>query len=168
MPRRTITIYAPALLVLFLGASAGTAPPAGEVSLELTPTAAVYDLNKVRHGAVQFWATVHNGSDREIILAHPWVCRSTDSPADCRETRSLDPASRRGKAEILLTVRRPHGKTVALRDGLRWFEPDQADHMTLSPGQSGRFHLGWFFENARAPAAWWDPELGMRLFTAKG
>jgi len=71
-----------------------------------------------------------------------------------------------GKSEILLTIEKPDGRIVVLRDGPHFFDPYNISHLTIEPGESKQFYVGWFFLNARG--RWDDDSQAAIVFTEKG
>jgi hypothetical protein len=141
------------LLSLVGPAASGTAPPTDSspavgsaVTISLLPDSATFDIESVRRGAVGFTARIRNEGSAAVMIAHPNICFPADYVQG--ETRSREDS--RGRSEILLRIERPDGEHVVLREGLLgFFEPGNFDHLVVRPGETGRFHLGWFFQNAR-------------------
>lgn len=137
--------------------------PASAVTLSLVPDQTTLSLEDAGRGGVGFTARITNDGDREVKVAHPAVCFPADyEPGD---TRRLEDS--RGHSEILLTVVRPGGDRVVLRDGLfGLFEPGHIDHLVVGPGKAASFHLGWFFPNARG--RWENDARAWRVFLDEG
>jgi hypothetical protein len=161
-------LFCMVLLTLFLCPRIATAEdaaaggPAPEVSLTLRTLAPEYGLDEVRRGAVGFLASIENRGDAAVNVAHPTAC----FPAVLREGESFHVSERHGKSEIVLTVQRPDGSVVVLRDGLHFFEPGNIPLLTVPPGGSKDFSLGWFFLSSRM--TWEDSRLAERLFLESG
>jgi hypothetical protein len=115
-------------------------------SIRLLPRSPSFDLEAVPQGAVRFTALIKNEGVETIRVAHPSVC----FPADYKlgEIRSFEDSH--GKSEILLKITRPNGSELVLRDGsLYAFDPGNIPLLTIPPGESRTFEVGWFFQNAR-------------------
>jgi hypothetical protein len=133
-----------------------------EIVITLNPKTSEYTISEVLRGAVSFSASVKNQGNRSITFAHPTVC----FPADYQTGQSMDFNDRHGKSEILLTLEKPDGKIVVLRDGPHFFDPYNISHFTINPGESKQFHVGWFFQNARG--RWEDDLKAETVFKEKG
>ena len=144
------------------GGSRATGKTFQSVLINLIPETSAYTVDEVSRGAVRFSARVENKGDRSITFAHPAVCFPADRPID----RSLNFADFHGKLEILLTVKKPDGQVVVLRDGPHFFDPGGVSHFIIPPGESIRFYVGWFFQNARG--RWEDDLTAERAFTEQG
>jgi hypothetical protein len=131
-------------------------------SITLGPESSEYPLDDVFKGTFQFAVAVENMDEGPITFAHPTIC----FPGDHRIGNSLDLRTRYGNSEILLTVRRPDGSEIVLRDGPHFFDPDNVSHFIIGPGESGLFYIGWFFQNARG--GWEDDISAKDVFTGRG
>jgi hypothetical protein len=83
------------------------------ILIKLNPKTSEYNINEVSKGAVRFSASVENQGDRSITFAHSTIC----FPADYPIGKSLSFRNYHGKSEILLTIKKPDGQIVILRDG---------------------------------------------------
>lgn len=134
-----------------------------DISLSLEPDSAVLDVAEVSRGAVAFIATITNGGSETVTVAHPLICL----PEGFTEGDVKRPEDSHGKSEILLTVVRPDGDRVTLRDGwFGFFDPGNVDHLVIPPGESSAFRLGWFFPNARG--RWEDDATAWTIFSEPG
>ncbi|MFC1858782.1 hypothetical protein ACFL9U_12275 [Thermodesulfobacteriota bacterium] len=133
-----------------------------EIYIKLIPEKSEYYSRDVPSGAVAFYASIENHGNSPITIAHPTICL----PADYRPGETFDFKKRHGKSEILLSVIKPDGKTLILRDGPYYFDPDKIDRFTIHPGESRQFYVGWFFQNARGR---WENDIdAANLFLKKG
>lgn len=132
------------------------------LTITLGPQSSEYSIDDVFRGDIQFAVSVENRAESEISFAHPTIC----FPEDYRIGDSLDLAEHHGKSEILLTVEKPDGNTVTLRDGPHFFDPDKKGYFIIRPGESDLFYLGWFFQNARG--GWEDNIKAENVFTGRG
>jgi len=133
------------------------------VSLSLAPRSASFELAQVPRGAVGFTALIRNDGKTTVTVAHPSICVPVEAAPG--ETRRFSDSH--GKSEILLTIGRPDGTTVTLRDGfLHGFDPGNRRLLTIPPGMSMGFDLGWFFENARG--RWEKDSEAARAFLSQG
>jgi len=139
-----------------------TGEPHSGVSLTLRSLASEYAIDDVRRGAVEFRASIGNGTDAPLTVAHPTIC----PPPDRREGEAWHFRDSHGRSEILLTVRKPDGSTVALRDGTHFFEPGNVPLLTIQPGESRDITIGWFFQHSRM--IWEDGLLAASLFLERG
>jgi hypothetical protein len=130
--------------------------------IKLGPQSSEYPIDDVFKGDIQFAASVKNMGDHEVTFAHPTIC----FPEDYRIGDSLDLTEHHGKSEILLTVEKPDGSVVVLRDGPHFFDPDKESYFTIKTGQSDLFYIGWFFQNARG--GWEDDIKAENVFTGRG
>lgn len=142
-------------------------PPAADsdaqaLVITLGPESSIYDIEEVFKGAVQFAVSVENRGGSEITFAHPVIC----FPENHRIGDSLNIREYHGKSEILLTVEKPDGSVVTLRDGPHFFDPDNASYFIIDPGESDLFYIGWFFQNARG--GWEDNIKAENVFTGRG
>lgn len=140
------------------------APGSDPQALDITlgPESSIYSIDDVFRGAVQFAVSVENKGESEITFAHPTIC----FPADYEIGDSLDFRGKHGKSEILMTVEKPDGSTVILRDGPHFFDPNNASYFKMNPDESDLFYIGWFFQNARG--GWEDDLKAENVFTEKG
>lgn len=141
-------------------------PPSGTTlrppSITLGPESSEYTLDDVFRGTFQFAVAVENRDEGPITFAHPTICY----PGDHQIGKSLDLRKRHGKSEILLTVQRPDGSDIVLRDGPHFFDPDNASYFIIDPGESSLFYIGWFFQNARGG---WENDINAKdVFTGSG
>ncbi len=136
--------------------------PSPEFSLTLRALSTEYGIDDVRRGAVEFRASIENRTDTPVTVAHPMICL----PPDRREGESWHFSESHGKSEIVLTVQRPDGNTVVLRDGPHFFEPGNVPLFTVQPGEARDFSIGWFFLHSRM--IWEDNRLAESLFLEKG
>jgi len=132
------------------------------ILIKLNPKTSEYEMKEVSRGAVRFSAFVENRGDRAVIFAHPAIC----FPAEYRIGETLNLKDRHGRSEILLTIEKPDGQTIILRDGPHYFDPDNVSHFNIDPGKSKPFHIGWFFLNARG--RWEDDLKAARVFMERG
>jgi hypothetical protein len=133
-----------------------------KTSIKLIPNISEYNINEVSKGEVRFSAFVENKDSNLIIFAHPVIC----FPADYQVGKTLNFKDRHGKSEILLTIEKPDGRIVILRDGPHFFDPNNISHFTINPGESKLFYVGWFFQNARGR---WENDLkAASVFMGKG
>jgi len=134
-----------------------------DTSIILMPNASTYNLNKVAQGAVGFSALIENKDAETITIAHPSVC----FPAEYRQGEVMSFGDSHGKSEILLKITKPNGKIVILRDGHHaFFDPGNIDHLLIAPGETERFYVGWFFQNARG--RWENDSEAWKVFLSKG
>jgi hypothetical protein len=133
------------------------------LTLSLLPDSAAFGLDEVKRGAVGFTALIRNEGGATVTVAHPNICfPAEDVPGQTRRREASH-----GRSEILLTIERPDGEVVVLRAGLLgFFEPGSVDHLVIPPTQTGRFHLGWFFPNARG--MWEDDARAGNVFGEEG
>jgi hypothetical protein len=133
------------------------------VTLSLVPDSTTFDVERVRRGAVGFTARIRNEGATAIRIAHPAIC----FPADFEEGDTRRRQDSHGLSEILLTIERPDGERVVLREGLfGFFDPGNVDHLDIPPGGTGSFHVGWFFQNARG--RWEDDARAWSIFLDEG
>lgn len=130
--------------------------------ITLNPKTSEYNIIEVSKGAVRFSASVENQGDRSITFAHPTICL----PADYQIGKSLNFKDHHGKSEILLTIEKPDGEIVVLRDGPHFFDPNNISQFNINPGESKLFYVGWFFKNARG--RWKDDLKAESVFMGKG
>ena len=130
--------------------------------ITLNPKTSEYNIIEVYQGAVRFSASVENQGDRSTTFAHPTICL----PADFQIGKSLNFKDHHGKSEILLTIEKPDGEIVVLRDGPHFFDPNNIGHFTINSGESKLFYVGWFFQNARG--RWEDDLKAASIFMGKG
>ena len=128
--------------------------------VRLTPSSPSYSLADASQGAVLFVAEVWNPRDQPVVLAHPAIT----FPGECALLHNIK--ERHGKSEILLTVRKPGGETVILRDGPHFFDPGNNAYLVVPAKGSQKFDIGWFFQNQRG--RWERDDIAATLFTAKG
>ena len=133
-----------------------------KTSIKLSPNTSEYNINEVSKGAVRFSASVENKNNKLITFAHPAIC----FPADYQVGQTLNFKDHHGKSEILLSIEKPDGRIVILRDGPHFFDPNNISHFTINPGESKLFYVGWFFQNARG--RWEDDMIAARIFMGKG
>jgi hypothetical protein len=160
------------VLVIFsaiAGCDNGGTPPAAStrtdsnaLTITLGPETSQYPLDDVFKGDIQFAVSVENVGDSIITFAHPVIC----FPEGYKIGDSLNFREYHGKSEILLTVEKPDGDILVLRDGPHFFDPDSESHFTLRPGGSDLFYIGWFFQNARG--GWEDNIRAETVFTGRG
>lgn len=132
-------------------------------SILLVPSSPEFDLEAVPQGAVSFTASVKNEGTETITVAHPSLC----FPADYKmgEIRRFEDSH--GKSEILLKITRPNGSELVLRDGsLYAFDPGNVPVLTIPPGETRTFDVGWFFQNARG--RWEQDDEAAKAFLMKG
>ena len=139
-----------------------TGSDAQTLVITLGPGSSEYDIDEIFEGTVQFAVSVENRGDSEITFAHPVIC----FPEDYRIGDSLNFQEYHGKSEILLTVEKPDGSVVTLRDGPHFFDPDKKSYFIIEPGESNLFYLGWFFQNARG--GWEDNVKAENVFNGRG
>ena len=133
------------------------------VSLSLVSRAATFELSQVPRGAVGFTALIRNDGKTTVTVAHPSICL----PAGAMPGKTRRFSDAHGNSEILLTIWRPDGTTVTLRDGfLHGFDPGNRRLLTIPPATSMGFDLGWFFENARG--RWETDSDAAKVFLSKG
>lgn len=161
------------LLTLMISSGCGCVPKEGhtgqsinsasETSITLTPSSSAYDLSKVAQGNVRFLASIRNEGAETATIAHPSMCLPDSSkPGQARHFKD-----NHGKSEILLKITKPDGTIVVLRDGwMHGFDPGNVHHLTISPGGTASFDLGWFFLNARG--RWEDDAEAATVFLGKG
>ena len=146
--------------------SASEIPPSEKISqkvtITLSPNSAEYDAKNVPNGTVRFFASIENRTGGPITVAHPAVC----FPASFQVGQRMNSSDRHGKSEILLTITKADEKTVVLRDGPYFLDPEHIDHFLIRPGESKQFHIGWFFPNARG--RWEDDREAESAFMEKG
>jgi hypothetical protein len=140
----------------------GTGSNANTLAITLGPQTSEYSIDDVFKGDIQFAVSIENTAGSETVFAHPTIC----FPEDYRIGDSLDLTEHHGKSEILLTVEKPGGNVVTLRDGPHFFDPAEESYFTIEPGQSNLFYLGWFFQNARG--GWEDNVKAENVFTGRG
>lgn len=130
------------LLLLAISPSeveAEDAPASSPLTLTIRPAEPGYDLKNARLGNVVIHAEVRNTGKRDVLLAHPNVC----FPHKLSEGESVTPD--RSKSHLSVVIENPQGTTTVLtNNNLRMFEPGNRHHMTIMPGQSSQFVLGWF------------------------
>jgi hypothetical protein len=157
MRRRILSLLSLGVVV------AMTASGAPRIALSLEADSAILEQAEADRGAVSFIATVRNHGSDPVTIAHPMIC----SPEGFAEGDAKRREDSHGKSEILLTIVRPDGQRVELRDGwFGFFDPGNVDHLAIPPGGSAVFHLGWFFQNARG--RWEDDQLAWSIFTTPG
>ncbi len=157
------------LLLVIYSTSCKTFSSASEVnsshgaSISLVPYSSTFELEEVRRGAVGFTATIRNESTTPIKIAHPSIC----FPADYVEGEIRHLNDSHEKSEILLIIKRPDGADVVLRDGyFHYFDPGNFPLLTIPSNETGTFHVGWFFQNARG--RWEKDEEAAKVFLLKG
>jgi len=149
------SIVALTLLVVATGLPAAP-PPTERLTVSLRPEAVTLEADEASRGGVRFNATITNTGTAAITVAHPSIC----FPADYEQGSTKTREDAHGRSEIILTIIRPDGERVILRDGwMGFFDPGNLDHFVIPPGEEETFHLGWFFPNARGrwendTAAW--------------
>jgi hypothetical protein len=132
-------------------------------SVLLRPTSLIFDRSRVPEGAVGFTASIRNEGTTTIRVAHPSIC----VPAGYTQGDRRRINDSHGESEILLTITRPDGTTVVLRDGhMHYFDPDNVPLLTIPPKGIGTFHVGWFFQNARG--RWERDDEAAEVFLLKG
>jgi len=132
-------------------------------TIQLLPKSPVFDLESVPQGAVSFTASIKNGGAKTITLAHPSVC----FPADYKlgDIRRFEDSH--GKSEILVEITRPDGSKLVMRDGSMYaFDPENVPILTIPPGETREFEVGWFFQNARG--RWEQDGEAAKAFLIKG
>jgi hypothetical protein len=162
-------VLVPLMLITLGGCDGGqnTAISPPETTLHppkitLGPESSEYTRDEVFKSTVQFAVAVENKNTGPITFAHPAIC----FPEKHQIGESLDLRVRHGKSEILLTVRRPDGSEIVLRDAPHFFGPDNVSHFFIDPGESGLFFIGWFFQNAQGG---WENDISPRdVFTGRG
>jgi hypothetical protein len=118
---------------------------------------------KVPQGVVAFLATIRNERPETITIAHPSTC----SPAEIKVGGTRYFKDNHGKSELLLEITKPNGRKVTLRDGWMYgFDPNNVYLLTIPPGGTGNFSLGWFFQNARG--RWENDGEAATVFLQKG
>jgi len=138
-------------------------PARSALTISLNPDATTIPIEDVRRGAIGFTARIRNEGEATVLIAHPNIC----FPADYVPGQTRRREDSHGRSEILLTIERPGGERVVLRQGLLgFFEPDNFDHRVIQPGKTASFHLGWFFENARG--FWEDDARAWGVFREEG
>lgn len=111
----------------------------GPLTLTIRPAEPGYDLKNASSGNVVILAEVRNTGKRNVLLAHPNVC----FPHKLSEGESVMPD--RSQSHLSVVIENPQGTTMVLTNNeLRMFEPGNRHHMTIMPGQSSQFVLGWF------------------------
>jgi hypothetical protein len=155
------------IVMITLGATAlhaeVAAHPTASAAILLLPGARIFTLDEVQRGAVGFTAVIKNEGTAVLTVAHPSIC----VPLDYKwgETRRLGDSH--GKSEILLKITKPDGSNVVLRDGcFYYFDPYNIPVIAIPPGETGSFHVGWFFQNARG--RWERDDKAANLFMGKG
>ena len=139
------------------------ANPASSLSIRLLPKSPAFDLEAVPQGAVSFTASIKNAGTETITVAHPSLCFPADYTLG--DIRSFEDSH--GKSEILLKITRPNGSELVLRDGsLYAFDPGNIPLLTIPPGESRTFEVGWFFQNARG--RWEQDDQAAKAFLMKG
>ena len=109
------------------------------LKLTIRPAQPGYDLKNARLGNVVILAEVRNTGKRKVLLAHPNVC----FPHKLSEGQSVMPD--RSQSHLSVVIENPRGTTTVLTNNqLRMFEPGNRHHMTIMPGRSSEFFLGWF------------------------
>lgn len=144
MPSPRLIAVACAAFLLWHGASVAQDSfkqdsVSAQLKLVIRAKEAAYDLNQARTGNVTIIARVENSSKQRVLFAHPNVC----FPHKLREGQRLtrDPS----QSHLTVLIENPSGKTTVLRNnGLRVFEPGNKGHLTVMPGASREFFLGWF------------------------
>jgi hypothetical protein len=117
----------------------------------------------VTQGVVGFSAIIKNEGPETITIAHPSMCL----PADYKPGETRNISKNRGKSEILLMITKPDGTNSILRDGwMHGFDPNNVGHLTIPPGGTQTFSLGWFFLNARG--RWENDAEAATTFLGKG
>lgn len=117
-------------------------PASGPLELTIRPQESAYDLKKARVGNVTILARVQNTGKQSVLLAHPNMC----FPHKLREGQSL--MRDLSQSHLSVLIENPQGATTVLsNNGLRMFEPGNVGHLTLMPGESKEFLLGWFGPN---------------------
>lgn len=119
--------------------SSGPDPASGPLKLTIMPAEPGYDLKQARRGGVTILARVQNAGTQSVLLAHPNI----SFPHVLREGQSLkrDPS----QSQLSVLIENPRGTTTVLsNNGLRMFEPGGRGHLTIAPGESKEFLLGWF------------------------
>lgn len=133
------------------------------VSLVLRPVAPVFDVDQVPQGAVRFTVAIKNEWAIPVTIAHPSIC----FPADYKQGEIRHFADSHGKSEILLSITKPDGAVVTLRDGsIHFFDPGNVPVLAIPPHGTGTFDVGWFFQNARG--RWEQDDIAAKVFLAKG
>ncbi len=115
----------------------GTA--SGQLKLTIRPEKSWYDLKEAMMGNVSILARVQNTGEQSVLLAHPNI----SFPHILSEGQSLMPD--RSQSHLSVLIENPQGKTTVLsNNGLRMFHPGNRGHLTIMPGESEEFLLGWF------------------------
>ncbi len=90
-------------------------------------------------GNVAILAQVQNTGEQSVLLAHPNI----SFPHKLREGQGLMPD--RSQSHLSVLIENPQGKTTVLsNNGLRQFDPGNRGHLTIMPGESKEFLVGWF------------------------
>jgi hypothetical protein len=114
-------------------------PASGPLKLTIRPEESGYDLKKARMGSVTILARVQNTGNQSVLLAHPNI----SFPHKLRQGQSL--MRDRSQSHLSVLIENPQGTTTVLsNNGLRMFEPGARGHLTIMPGESKEFLLGWF------------------------
>lgn len=109
------------------------------LTVTIRPAEPGYSLKNASLGNVVILAEVRNTGKRDVLLAHPNVC----FPHELSEGESVMPD--RTQSHLSIVIEDPRGTTTVLTNNeLRMFEPGNRHHMTIMPGQSSEFFLGWF------------------------
>ena len=119
--------------------TAGRGLASGPLKLTIRPAKPAYDLQDATVGNVVIHAEVHNTGRQSVLLGHPNVCVPHELSAG--ESFTPDPS----QSHLSVRVEHPDGTTKVLwNNGLRMFDPGNRHHMTIMPGQTRQFILGWF------------------------
>jgi hypothetical protein len=119
--------------------SSGPGPASVPLKLTIRPAEPGYDLINARMGNITILARVQNSGTQSVLLAHPNI----SFPHELKEGQSLkrDPS----QSYLSVLIETPRGATTVLsNNGLRMFEPGNQGHLTIMPGESKEFRLGWF------------------------
>lgn len=114
-------------------------PVSAPLKLTIRPEKSGYDLKTARIGSIKILARVQNNGQQSVLLAHPNV----SFPHELREGESLMPDPSQSHLSVL--IENPQGTTIVLsNNGLRKFDPGNRGHLSIMPGDSKEFFLGWF------------------------
>jgi hypothetical protein len=85
-------------------------------------------------------AQLRNTGTEPIVLAHPNAC----FPKDYELGDTIHVSVRYEKSEIIISITRPDGSRVYLRNNmLRGFEPNGGHYLYIDQGESVEILLGW-------------------------
>lgn len=113
--------------------------PPGPLKLTIRSAEPEYVLKEAKAGNVIIHAQVQNTGEETVLLAHP----NMSFPHELSEGQSL--VRDLSESHLSVQIENPRGNTTVLtNNGLRNFDPGNRHHMTIPPGQSSTFFLGWF------------------------